>query len=70
MRVLNARLDASPCLNGDAFSIVDVATYPWVARHELHELDWETVPHVRRWFDAVGARPAVRRGMDVPATVS
>jgi GST-like protein len=66
--VLNAQLDASPYLNGEAFSIADIAIYPWVARHELHDLDWETVPHVRRWFDAVGARPAVRRGMDVPAT--
>jgi GSH-dependent disulfide-bond oxidoreductase len=68
--VLNARLDTSPYLNGDAFSIADIATYPWVARHELHDLDWEAVPHVRRWFDEVGARPAVRRGMDVPATTA
>ncbi|MFL9861857.1 glutathione S-transferase N-terminal domain-containing protein [Paraburkholderia sediminicola] len=65
--VLNARLEASPYLNGDAYSIADIASYPWVARHELHDLDWKTVPHVRRWFDAVGARPAVRRGMAVPA---
>jgi GST-like protein len=69
-KVLNARLGAAPYLNGEAFSIADIATYPWVARHELHELDWETVPHVRRWFDAIGARPAVRRGMDVPATTA
>jgi GST-like protein len=68
--VLDARLAEAPYLNGDAFSIADIATYPWVARHELHDLDWTTVPHVRRWFDTVGARPAVRRGMAVPATAA
>ncbi|MFM0008081.1 glutathione S-transferase N-terminal domain-containing protein [Paraburkholderia dipogonis] len=67
--VLNTRLEASPFFNGDAYSIADIAIYPWVARHELHDLDWKTVPHVRRWFDTLGARPGVRRGMSVPAAI-
>jgi len=50
----------------DEYSIADVATYPWVARHEWHRVDLSDYPNVRRWYDAVGARPAVARGMAVP----
>jgi GST-like protein len=43
-----------------------MATYPWVARHEWHKVDLSEFPAVKRWFDLVGARPAVQRGMQVP----
>ncbi|HVL58452.1 MAG TPA: glutathione S-transferase N-terminal domain-containing protein [Burkholderiaceae bacterium] len=65
-RVLDARLAASEFLAGDAYTIADIATYPWVARWEWHAIDWATLPNVKRWFDAIGARPAVQRGMAVP----
>ena len=45
-----------------------MATYPWVARYEWHKTDLNQVPNVKRWFDAISARPAVKRGMAVPAT--
>ena len=48
------------------YSIADMAIYPWVARHEWHRVDLGAFPNVRRWYDAVGARPAVVRGMAVP----
>ncbi len=67
-QVLNQRLAESTHLAGDAYSIADIATYPWVARWQWHELDWASVPHVKRWFDALSERPAVQRGMAVPAT--
>ena len=51
----------------DEYSIADIATYPWVARYEWHKTDLSTVPNVKRWFDAISARPAVERGMKVPA---
>jgi GST-like protein len=64
--VLNGRLGETPYLAGDEYTIADVATYPWVARHEWHKTDLTTLPNVKRWFDTVGARPAVKRGMAVP----
>lgn len=51
----------------EEYSIADMATYPWVARHEWQEVDLADYPSVRRWFDEISARPAVRRGMAVPA---
>ncbi len=63
--VLNARLGKVDYLAGD-YSIADVATYPWVARHEWHLVDLQEFPNVARWFAAISARPAVQRGMKVP----
>jgi GST-like protein len=48
------------------YSVADIATYPWVARHEWHKVDLNEFPAVKRWFDDVGARPAVQAGMKVP----
>lgn len=64
--VLNARLERGEYLAG-SYSIADIATYPWVARHEWHKTDLDDFPHVKRWFDAISGRPAVQRGMKVPA---
>ena len=63
--VLDRRLGASEYLAGE-YSIADMATYPWVARYEWHQTDLNAFPHVKRWFDAISARPAVQRGMAVP----
>jgi len=63
--VLDARLAEREYL-ADEYSIADIATYPWVARYEWHKTRLEDYPHVRRWFDAISQRPAVRRGMTVP----
>ena len=51
----------------DEYSIADIAIYPWAARHEWHRVDLARFPNVKRWYDAVGARPAVQKGMAVPA---
>ena len=64
--VLNERLKHHPYLAGE-YSIADIATYPWVARYEWHRTDLNAFPNVKRWFDAITARPAVQRGMNVPA---
>jgi GST-like protein len=63
--VLDQRLGAAPYL-ADDYSIADIATYPWVARHDWHKVDLQQFPNVARWYAAVGARPAVARGMRVP----
>ena len=64
--VLDARLGQVEYLAGD-YSIADIATYPWVARHEWHRTDLNDFTNVKRWFDAIAARPTVQRGMKVPA---
>ncbi|OGA22251.1 MAG: glutathione S-transferase [Betaproteobacteria bacterium RIFCSPLOWO2_02_FULL_67_26] len=63
--VLEERLKGRDYLAG-GYSVADIATYPWVARYEWHRTDLNDFPHVKRWFDAISARPAVQRGMNVP----
>jgi GST-like protein len=63
--VLDKRLGAEPYLAGE-YSIADIATYPWVARHEWHKVALADFPNVARWYETIGARPAVARGMRVP----
>jgi GSH-dependent disulfide-bond oxidoreductase len=65
--VMDRRLQESPFF-AQTYSIADIAIYPWVARHEWHRVDLAAFPHVKRWFGEVGARPAVAKGMAVPAT--
>jgi GSH-dependent disulfide-bond oxidoreductase len=65
-RVLDKRLAASEYLAEDGYSIADIAAYPWVARHEWQGVALADLPNVRRWVAAIGARPAVQRGMQVP----
>lgn len=67
--VMNERLDTSRFLAGDDYSIADIASYTWVARLEAPEIDLSIGDraHLNRWFVAISARPAVQRGMAVPA---
>lgn len=60
------RLNENDYLAGANYSIADIAVYPWVARHERHEVDLNEFPHVKRWFDTLSDRDAVKRGMAVP----
>ena len=63
--VLDKELGQREYLAGE-YSIADVATYPWVWRHEVHQVKLEDFPNVKRWYEAIAARPAVQRGMAVP----
>ena len=63
--VLDQELARKPFLAG-SYSIADIATYPWVGRHEGHNVRLEEFPNVKRWFDTISARSAVKRGMEVP----
>ena len=51
----------------DEYSIADMACYPWVAQHDWSGVDLAPFANLSRWFDRLGARPAVQRGMAVPA---
>ncbi|MGI4976774.1 MAG: glutathione S-transferase N-terminal domain-containing protein [Janthinobacterium lividum] len=66
-RVLDKRLSEAACLAGDDYGVADIATFPWVTAPEKRGIDLADYPAVRRWHDAVAARPAVQRGMAVLA---
>lgn len=65
-RLLDGRLAQMRFLGGDAYSVADVAAFPWVARAGWAERRVEDAPNLARWFAEVGARPAVQRGMAKP----
>lgn len=64
-RVLDQRLGESEFLAGAEYSIADIATFPWVRNPARRGIDLADYPHVRRWHDAIAARPAVMRGVEV-----
>ena len=64
--VLENRLGASEYL-ADAYSIADMAVFPWLRSWERQGVDLEAHPAVKRWFDAINARPAVESALQVLA---
>jgi len=64
LSVMNNILSNREYLAGD-YSIADMASFPWVTAYKRYEVDLDKFENVRRWFDALKARPAVRKGMDV-----
>jgi GST-like protein len=63
--VLEKALGQNEHLAGE-YSIADIATYPWVWRHDIHQVKLEDFPNVKRWYDKISERPAVKRGMEIP----
>lgn len=70
--VMDRQLADNAHLAGADYSIADMATYAWTLsaltglKDELAAESLPDIPHVRRWLDAVGSRPAVARGMAIP----
>ena len=63
--MLDKQLERNEFICGE-YSIADIATYPWVSIYEFQELTLDNHPHLKRWVETVGQRPAVQRGMKVP----
>jgi GST-like protein len=63
--VLDRLLEGQVFMCGD-YSIADMATFPWIARHEWQRMNLNDFPNVKRWYLAVAARPAVQKGYKVP----
>jgi GST-like protein len=61
--VMNKRLADRPYLAGD-YSIADMASYPWIVPYENHKQNLNDFPHLKRWFEAIKARPAVVKAYD------
>jgi GST-like protein len=66
--VMDKRLAKSPYLGGPEYSIADIAVFPWLRNWKNQGIDWNEFPHLRAWFDEIGARPAVQRGCEVLAS--
>lgn len=64
-RVLDGHLKEHEYLAGD-YSIADIANWAWVRTHRWSGVEIDDLPHLRRWRDAIRARPAVQRGIEVP----
>jgi GST-like protein len=69
-RVLDKRLEESPYTAGREYSISDIAIFPWYRGAENRGVNIAEYPHVKRWFDAINARPAVQRALQVLAEQS
>jgi GSH-dependent disulfide-bond oxidoreductase len=65
--VMNKRLARSKYLGGPEYSIADMAVFPWLRSWKNQGIDWDDHPHLKGWFDEIGARPAVQRGVEVLA---
>jgi GST-like protein len=65
--VLNNRLYDRPYLAGDDYTIADMISYPWTVGWEAQGQDINEFKYFKRWFEEMGARPAVQRGMAVTA---
>jgi glutathione S-transferase len=64
--VLDGHLAANEYLAGE-YSIADIANYAWVHIHEWPGIDISGLDHLKRWMDAIAARPAVQKGLQMPA---
>lgn len=54
-------------LAGGAYTIADIAVFPWLRSWKNQGIDWNDHPHLKGWFDEVAGRPAVKRGVEVLA---
>ena len=59
---LEARLSASDYLAGKEYSIADIATWSWIARHKRHDIGLENFKGLSRWYVGIAKRPAVIKG--------
>ena len=67
--VMNKRLADRDFLAGD-YSIADMASYPWVVPHERQGQNLDDFPHLKRWFEAIKARPAVKAAYEKGAAIN
>ena len=61
---LDERLAKSKFLAGENYTIADIATFPWIARHEWHDIGLSKFKHLKRWYKEISNREAVQRGYD------
>ena len=62
---LENRLENSKYLAGEKYSIADIATWPWIARHEWHDIGLKKFKNLSRWYLDIASRDAVIKGYDL-----
>ena len=62
---LNDRLSVSKYLAGEEYTIADIATWPWVARHQWHDIGLSNYPSLCKWYEEISKREAVIKGFDL-----
>jgi len=62
---LDNRLESSNYLAGEKYSIADIATWPWIARHEWHDVGLKKFKNLSRWYLEIASRDAVIKGYDI-----
>ncbi len=65
--VMNKQLARHKYIAGSEYSIADIAIFPWLRSWKNQGIDWNDYPHLKGWFDEIGGRPAVQRGVEVLA---
>jgi GST-like protein len=65
--VMNKQLGRSKYIAGPAYSIADIAIFPWLRSWKNQGIAWNDFPHLKGWFDEMAARPAIMRGVEVLA---
>ena len=65
---LDSRLSASKFLAGKDYTIADIATFPWIARHEWHDIGLKKFVNLSRWYNEISKREAVQTGYDLLKT--
>jgi GST-like protein len=66
--VMDKRLGKSRYIGGPAYTIADIAIFPWLRSWKNQGIDWNDYPQLKGWFDEMAARPAVQRGVEVLAS--
>ena len=61
---LDERLNQSEYLAGKNYTIADIATFPWIARHEIHDIGLKNFKNLTRWYSSIAKRDAVIKGYD------
>ncbi|MDC0344416.1 glutathione S-transferase [Pelagibacteraceae bacterium] len=62
---LDERLSKSKFLAYNEYTIVDIATFPWIARHEWHDIGLKNYKNLKRWYEEISERKAVKAGYDL-----
>ena len=62
---LDERLAKADYLAGNFYSIADIATFPWIARHEWHDIGLKNYKNLSRWYKIISEREAVKKGYDL-----
>lgn len=68
--VMDKRLAQHEWLGGGSYSIADMASFPWVGAYDKLPVDFDAFPHLKRWHQAIAARPATQRALALKKQVN